>query len=260
MHYFQHNIGDYRRDTMHLSMIEHGAYRQLIDQYYLDETPIPLDEAKVMRTHCARSAEEVQAIKNVLNDFFEKTENGYIHKRCDGEIEKFYAKSQKARESAKARWNKNKELPKEKEDNANAMQTHSEGNATHLPNNPSTQQPKDPEKDLKNKQKKSSPLKKILFSEFLKRCKENNENSIPENDGVFDIAKRSGVTSEMLRLCWLEFADKYSTDTKKKYVDWRRAFQNCVRDNWYDLWYADHEGNILLTSKGRLAQNRQEAA
>lgn len=128
MHYYSHNIGDYRRDTSHLTMLEHGAYRQLIDTYYLTEKPLPLDHADLMRTHSARSAEEVVAVENVLKDFFVRTEEGYIHKRCDVEIEAFHAKSTSARESAKARWSRVRA-----EKDADAMRTHSEGNANHKP-------------------------------------------------------------------------------------------------------------------------------
>lgn len=128
MHYYSHNIGDYRRDTGHLTMLEHGAYRQLLDTYYLGEKPLSANHAELMRTHCARSAEEVQAIENVLKDFFVATPDGYIHKRCDVEIESFHAKSNSASESAKARWAR---VRAEKE--AEAMRTHSEGNANHKP-------------------------------------------------------------------------------------------------------------------------------
>lgn len=128
MHYYSQNIGDYRRDTTHLSLLEHGAYRQLIDTYYLTEKPLPLNHADLMRTHSARTADEMQAVENVLKDFFVKTEEGYIHKRCDVEIEAFHAKSHSASESAKARWDR---VRAEKE--ANAMRTHSEGNANHKP-------------------------------------------------------------------------------------------------------------------------------
>lgn len=128
MHYYSQNIGDYRRDTTHLTMLEHGAYRQLIDTYYLTEKPLTLVHANLMRTHCARSADEVQAVENVIRDFFVRTEEGYIHKRCDIEIEAFHAKSTSASESAKARWDR---VRAEKE--ANAMRTHSEGNANHKP-------------------------------------------------------------------------------------------------------------------------------
>lgn len=128
MHYYSHNVGDYRRDTSHLSMLEHGAYRQLMDTYYLTEKPLSLAHADLMRTHSARSADEVQAMENVLKDFFTRTDDGYIHKRCDVEIEAFHAKSCSASESAKARWAR---VRAEKE--ANAMRTHSEGNANHKP-------------------------------------------------------------------------------------------------------------------------------
>jgi len=122
MHYFQHNIADYRKDTAHLTLLEHGVYRQLLDQYYLNEKPLPLDQDKLMRLLCARLEGEIKAVLSVLGDFFEKTELGYVHKRCDAEIEAFQSKQVKAVAAANKRWN-----------NADAMQTHSEPNANHKP-------------------------------------------------------------------------------------------------------------------------------
>jgi len=135
MHYYQHNIGDYRKDTSHLTLLEHGIYRQLLDSYYLDELPLCNDLAKLMRSHSVRSADEQQALQNVLTDFFELTEKGYIHKRCDEIIAQYHGKSAKARASANARWgNKHKgSKRKQSEGNANALQTQSEGNANHKP-------------------------------------------------------------------------------------------------------------------------------
>ena len=132
MHYYQHNIGDYRKDTGHLTLLEHGIYRQLLDTYYTEESPLTTDLNKLMRSHSVRNADEVQAFENVLNDFFKLTEKGYVHDRCDKELEKIYGKSESARASANARWaNRNKDI------DANAMQTQSEGNAIGmLPNNP----------------------------------------------------------------------------------------------------------------------------
>ena len=121
MHYYQHSIGDYRRDTMHLTLLEHGVYRQLLDLYYLRECEL---DANALRKICVRSTEEMQAAESILNEFFEKTENGYKHKRCEKEIERFRAKSNKAKASADKRWSNV---------NANAMRTHSEGNANHKP-------------------------------------------------------------------------------------------------------------------------------
>jgi len=125
MHYYEHNIGDYRKDTVHLTLLEHGIYRQLIDTYYLGESPLTTDIEKLMRTHSIRNADEQQAFKNVLSDFFELTKNGYIHKRCDKIIAEYHGKSQKARDSANARW-----ANRDKVVNANALRTQSKGNAT----------------------------------------------------------------------------------------------------------------------------------
>ena len=131
MHYYEHNIGDYRKDTSHLSLLEHGIYRQLIDTYYLSESPLTKDLDKLMRTHSIRSAEEMLSFSNVLNDFFELTEEGYIHKRCDQIIAEYHGKSEKARASANARWaNRGKG---KKTRNANALKTQSDGNTNHKP-------------------------------------------------------------------------------------------------------------------------------
>ncbi len=158
MHYYSHNIGDYRRDTSHLSLLEHGVYRQMMDTYYLTEKPLPLDHATLMRTHCARTADEVRAVEHVLNDFFVHTEYGYIHKRCDVEIEAFHSKSVSARESAKARWDR---VRAEKE--AEAMRTHCEGNANHKPLT-INQEPED-QKPLLPDSNESAP-KRITYTEI----------------------------------------------------------------------------------------------
>jgi len=131
MHYYQHNIGDYRKDTSHLTLLEHGIYRQLLDTYYLDEDPLSNDLAKLMRSHSVRNADEQQALQNVLTDFFELTENGYVHKRCEYGIAQFHGKSAKARASANVRWSNKIKTAKQikAKDNANALQTHSESNA-----------------------------------------------------------------------------------------------------------------------------------
>ena len=120
MHYYQFNIGDYHSHTLHLSEIEDLTYRRLLDWYYLHETPIPLDESEVSRQIRMRSHTESIAI--VLREYFECTEDGWIHHRANKEIAKAGDKSEKASASAKARWNKK---------DANALPPLSESNATH---------------------------------------------------------------------------------------------------------------------------------
>lgn len=100
MHYYKFHIGDYRKDTVHLSTIEHGIYRQLIDWYYLDEEPIPIDTQLVMRR--LRLAEaEFKFLENVLADFFVLSKTGYKHKRIDAELKSYQGNAEKNRENGK---------------------------------------------------------------------------------------------------------------------------------------------------------------
>ena len=123
MHYYQFNIGDYRRDTAHLSYLEHGIYRSLIDTYMLEESPLPGDMKELERKHSIKTANEKKALRNVLNDFFKFENSMFLHSRCDEDIISYRDKSAKASKSAKKRWEKD----------ANAVRTHSEGNANHKP-------------------------------------------------------------------------------------------------------------------------------
>ena len=101
MHYYQHNIGDYRRDTSHLSLLEHGVYRQLLDTYYLSESPIPTETEVVFRRLSARTDEEKKAVLDVLNEFFFLGESGWIHSRCDKEIAVYQGRVHRARVNGK---------------------------------------------------------------------------------------------------------------------------------------------------------------
>lgn len=91
MHYYQKNIGDYGRDTGHLSALEHGVYNLLIDWYYLNERPITMKEAiRVSRGN----PDETQV---VLSEFFKETKEGWIHSYADRVIAEYHAKAERNR-------------------------------------------------------------------------------------------------------------------------------------------------------------------
>ena len=121
MHYYQFNIGDYQSHTAHLEPLEDLTYRRLLDWYYLHETPIPTDLTQVARQIRMRSHSD--CIATVLQEYFECTDEGWIHHRANKEIAKTGEKSEKASASAKVRWDKVKD--------ANALPTQSDSNATH---------------------------------------------------------------------------------------------------------------------------------
>lgn len=100
MNYYSHHIGDYRRDTAHLSLLEHGVYRQLLDMYYLSETKIPAETEVVYRRLCARTEDEKRAVDTVLGEFF-KLEDGWIQTRCDKVIAEYQGKAERARNNGK---------------------------------------------------------------------------------------------------------------------------------------------------------------
>ena len=142
MHYYTKHIKDYKTDTAHLNLLEHGVYNSLIDLYILTENPLEPNLQKLCRLVHAKTDDEIKAVENILDEFFIESDDGYRQKKCDQELIRIFGKSESARKSAKQRWGS--------ERNANAMQTDSERNAKAmlpktqdpLPNNPI------PKKDL----------------------------------------------------------------------------------------------------------------
>lgn len=100
MNYYNHHIGDYSRDTGHLSMLEHGAYRKMLDIYYATEKPLPLDRARLYRLLSCQRGLERSTVDSVLTEFFSERDDGWHHKRCDEELSKASEKSEKARAAA----------------------------------------------------------------------------------------------------------------------------------------------------------------
>jgi len=86
VNYYERHLGDYARDTAHLSILEHGAYNLLLDRYYATEQPIPADQAH--RLARARTREERLAVDVILSEFFVLHEGCWVHNRVDAEIQK----------------------------------------------------------------------------------------------------------------------------------------------------------------------------
>lgn len=86
MHSYPRHLGDYAKDTGHLSALEHGCYTLLTDWYYASEKPIPA--GKVYRICKASSKQERAAVDAVLSEFFKKDGAEWRHKRIDAEIAK----------------------------------------------------------------------------------------------------------------------------------------------------------------------------
>jgi uncharacterized protein YdaU (DUF1376 family) len=125
MHAIYLHIGDYMKDTAHLSILEDGAYNRMLRVYYSTESPLPSANSAVHRIVGCKTPQERKSVDVLLSEFFVLESDGWHHKRCDAEIAKVREKSQKARDSAAARW--------ESERIANALRTDVERNASHKP-------------------------------------------------------------------------------------------------------------------------------
>ncbi len=145
MHYYSFNIGDYVSSTQHLEPMEDLAYRRMLDLYYSNEGPLPSDIDKIARLTRMRSHKDCIAI--VLEDFFTLEKDGYHNNGADKALELVYKKSETARKSAEARWNKNKDLAK-KADDANALDPHCVKDANGMLHNTHNTIPKTHIKDL----------------------------------------------------------------------------------------------------------------
>lgn len=84
MNFYKRHLGDYAKDTGHLSALEHGVYTLLLDHYYSTEAGIPAERA--YRVARARSATERAAVDAVLGEFFTLVDLTWRNRRADAEI------------------------------------------------------------------------------------------------------------------------------------------------------------------------------
>jgi uncharacterized protein YdaU (DUF1376 family) len=267
MHYYSFNVGDYIKDTSHLSLIEDLAYRRLIDLYYTTESPIDPNIKAIARK--IRMSEHEQVIETILGEFFTQNTDGFWeNKRCQNDLDLIYKKSQKARESAKARWSGNKEAQKESERNADGMRTHSERNAdgmrTHSERNAdgmlhNTQYTRHNTQDtihntqdtIHNTQepKKRTFKKETTLAEYLEQCKQAGVEALQDGSEAHTVSDGLGLSDDMLATAWFEFK-RMMIESGKKYASWVKAFANYVRKNYMKIWYF-HDNAVFWTNDGK---------
>lgn len=87
LNFYKLYIGDYQRDTAHLSLVEHGAYMLMLQHYYATEKPLPTGKA-LYRMLRAESKIERDAIDWIVAQFWEVIDGGLMNKRAAIEIAK----------------------------------------------------------------------------------------------------------------------------------------------------------------------------
>lgn len=102
-------IGDYLRDTMHLTTVQHGCYFLLIVAAWPRGGTLP-DDNERLAAIARLPLEEWMNIRPVLQEFFQMKDREWIHKRVQKEREKAMEQKEKfstrAQKAASARWEK----------------------------------------------------------------------------------------------------------------------------------------------------------
>ena len=104
----------YRRDTQHLTTLEHGAYRALIDEYMLTGMGL-VDDDRALARIAGLSPDHWSAIATLLRGFFKRGSDGRLHQtHCDREINKqkklALLRTKNGQKGADKRWGKNNEI------------------------------------------------------------------------------------------------------------------------------------------------------
>lgn len=243
MNYYKRHLGDYAKDTRHLSLLEHGAFCLLLDYYYSTEKPIPDDRCE--RIANAYETHERNAVRSVLEAFFTLTDEGWRNARADEEIAAFHGKSLKAKESAEKRWSE-----RNAKAYANASKTQCDGNASHKPLAINQKEQEKP---------RTGRAKSVTLADWIDALE--GGDAVPADDPIFDWAGKVGLPREWIALAWWAFEGRYTGDGQgaaKTYTDWRATFRNAVREDWLKLWRMGPDG-YLLTTAGQQAQREMRA-
>jgi len=200
MHYYNFNIGDYMKHTLHLTLEEDLAYRRLLDMYYDTESPIPNNIPSVSR----RLRMDSKIVESVLNEFFEASSEGYKNYRADGEIADYH----KFLEKQKANGRLGGRPKKGKKPIANPDLTQSE-----------------PKKSLNNKQQTTNN------TDVAKTTKGTrfNLDAIPEDWILFCRKERSDLNPTVV---FDGFKDYWVSVAGQKGVklDWSATWRNWIRN------------------------------
>ena len=100
MHYYQHHIGDFIKDTSFLTNEEVGIYLKLLWLYYDTEQPLPNSIFELSMKVNARDNKE--SLLGILNTFFKLEDDEWHHKRCDKEISFYKQQLETASKAGKA--------------------------------------------------------------------------------------------------------------------------------------------------------------
>jgi len=97
MNFYKHFIGDYSRSTGDLSILEHGAYRLMLDHFYGAARPLPKERKALYRLLRAESDQERRAVDTICLRYWRPLPDGidplYQWLKLHKEEEKFHLRT-----------------------------------------------------------------------------------------------------------------------------------------------------------------------
>ena len=192
MNYYYHHIGDFKKDTSFLTHEQRSIYLEMLWMYYDQEHGLEKD-TKMLAIKVQSTIEQVEFLLSV---YFDEQEDCYTHKRIEEELEKTYTKSETARKSAQARWDKQ------------SMQTHSKRNANGIL--PNTQDP---------------IPKTQVYSEAFKKFWDSYPNKV-KKDYSYSIWKKHKLDSDLDKIIKHLESIKQSKQWKEGFVQHPSTYLN----------------------------------
>ena len=201
MHYYQHHIGDFIKDTSFLTNEEIGIYLKLIWLYYDTEKPLPNNLFELGMKTGTRDNQLV--LEGLLEMFFvlDEENKSWVHTRCDKEIEHYKQQLNIASKAGKA----------------SAAKRAMNRNATPV----------------------ERPLNDGLTSvQPTSNQQPVTSNHIKENKRGTRLAKEFLFPGEWLAFCKQERPDLQPVQTFEKFKDYwiSQAGQKGVKLDWFATW------------------------
>lgn len=101
MNFYKRFPGDIQRKTSHLTPAEMGIYDRLMDWYYSNERPLPVEPHRSWSIAGAVMPDDQAAVARVLEEFFARTAEGWVLARAEEVIAEAQPRIQAARENGK---------------------------------------------------------------------------------------------------------------------------------------------------------------
>jgi len=221
--WFPFYFSDYTSKTEHLTLAEHGAYLLLMGSYYKTGCKLPANAKQLQRICRAFDTEEVDAMNSILDQFFEKHEDGYRHVRIEEELDKSNEISKKRSEAAQKRYKKD----------ANTVQLHSKSNANaevlqpHLQTQSQSQSQLQSQPHSQSHQDQNISEKNIDLPAEKKQKRKNFVPPTIEQVREYCLERKNNINPE-------NFVDYYTANGwmrgKTKLKDWKACIRTWERN------------------------------